>query len=156
MFLQEDGIHKKVVVEGIFPIDESLLVFGLRPCSSVVVQAKASCFSGVKFDSSPTAPTRVPLNKERAAAIGRPQTIAIRVYIGSPTVIRSQFRFCSSSSRQFDMKDCSSPEICDFESGRLDHFRRNRTSRVYDEGSSRGAVPGSIYENSAKPLLPSD
>lgn len=155
--LQEDRTHKKVVVEGLSSIDESAFVSGLPCCSQVVVQIKASCFSGVELNSSPTAPTRVPLNKEGAAAIGRPQTIAIRVYIGSPTAIRSQFRFSSSSSsRQFDTKDCSSPDFCDFGSGRLDHFRRNRTSRVYDEGSSRGAVPGRIYEISAVLLLPSD
>ena len=90
---------------------------------------KASCFSGVGNISSPTAPTRVPLNKEGAAPIGRPQTIATRVYIGCPTAIRSQFRSSSSSSRRF-YKNCSSPNLRDFGSGRLDHFRRNRIYRM--------------------------
>lgn len=42
----------------------------------------------VKDDASvlsPTPPTRVPLNKEGVTCIGRPRTIATRVYIGTAT-----------------------------------------------------------------------
>jgi hypothetical protein len=90
--LLEDRIHKKVMMEGHFPIHESSFVFGLPLCSVIVLQNKESYFSGVETISSPTAPTRVPLNKEGAAGIGRLETIATRVYIGAATAIRSQFQ----------------------------------------------------------------
>jgi hypothetical protein len=88
--LLEDRIHKKVMMEGPFPIHKSSFVFGLPLCSMVVLQNKESCFSGVETISSPTASTRVRLNKEGAAGIGRLQTVTTRVYIGTATATRSQ------------------------------------------------------------------
>lgn len=47
---------------------------------------------------SPTPPTRVPLNKEGVTCIGRPRTIATRVYIGTATATWSQFQLSKLAS----------------------------------------------------------